>query len=452
MTRQLLVSLAACILLACDDPAPTSDPSPPSSAAFQLSSSAKVSATTNSKPVSLRKTSAQLFETETHAPGLLPRGDAFALGFDGKVLDELVAEADKTKSDALIIVRKGHVVVERYFGKRPQMIETMSVTKSLVALAIGLLWDEGKIESLDVPLSKWLPSWKAGDKAKVSLRHVLTQSSGLKHHQGARVLNTKRDRFSYATHLDLATQPGQKFSYNNEATQLLSGVIRKAAGERVDTYLRRKLFQPLGIKHYQWDRDGAGNVQTYYGLSLHARDLVRIGLLLLKQGRWKGKQLLSERFVSTCMSPSKTNPYYGLLWWLRFKQVVWAPKPEAWQLLSPELRSELAPLRKKSFASQAAFWLEAGAHLKAPWRQQLANLREFKLLSRPEGKLGFYGDGWLGQWLVVYPQQQLVAVRQHRSRGGGEEENRTQGFRNIFKLLEKSVPSEERNDTPGGAQ
>lgn len=211
---------------------------------------------------------------------------------DEGVLAALIEEAERTESDALIVIKDGRTVVERTFGREVGPIETMSVTKSVVSLAVGLLLDEGKTESLEAPLSTWFPDWAEGDKAAVTLRHVLTHTSGLEHRQGARVLNTQDDRLAFVRESPISEPPGTVFSYNNEATQLLSGVIEAAAGEPVDAYLDSRLFQPMGIADWSWERDPVGNAQTFYGLSLHPADLARIGLLMLDGGRWEGEVLV----------------------------------------------------------------------------------------------------------------------------------------------------------------
>jgi hypothetical protein len=100
----------------------------------------------------------------------------------------------------------------------------MSVTKGFVGLAIGWLLEEKKIASLDSPLATWFPEWKEGKKARVTLRHVVTHTSGLSHQQTNKLLAAQRDRLAYVRALPIETEPGEVFSYSNEATQLLSGI------------------------------------------------------------------------------------------------------------------------------------------------------------------------------------------------------------------------------------
>src|SRR5690606_21309845 len=119
-------------------------------------------------------------------------------GLDPEAIARILQRAEATESSSLLILQDGKVVVERYFGQTPRRIETMSMTKSLASIAVGLLIDDGKIPSVDTPLSRWYPEFAKGKKAKITLRHVLTHTTGLEHGQGAYKMNAEADRLKYA--------------------------------------------------------------------------------------------------------------------------------------------------------------------------------------------------------------------------------------------------------------
>jgi len=178
-------------------------------------------------------------------------------------IDRLIDAAEATHSDSLLVIKDKKVIVERYFGQKrepigdgePHRIETMSVTKSFASLAIGFLLADKKIPSLDAPLSRWFPDFaKDPKKAKITLRHVLTHTTGIDHKPTATVMNHAEDRLAYVRALPVVDEPGTRFSYNNEATQLLSEVIAKSAGKPIDVYLDEKLFKPLGIRDWSWEK------------------------------------------------------------------------------------------------------------------------------------------------------------------------------------------------------
>lgn len=371
-----------------------------------------------------------------------PKGDAAALGLDRDALDAVIREAVKTDSDALLVMKGGQTVVERYFGKPMGPIETMSMTKSIVSIVIGMLIAEGKIASLDAPLSTWFDDWQTGLKAKVTLRHVLTHTSGLEHRQGARVLNEQNDRLAFVRKSPIVEEPGSRFSYSNEAVQLLSGVVLAAAGRPLDEYAADALFAPLGITTFSWDKDEAGNVQAFYGLALSARDLARIARLMLKRGEWQGRQVVPAAWVDASTTGTKETPYHGLLWWIRNGRGHVSLAGEKLEGLGGPLRGVLG----RHFPTHAALWLEVGSHLDEAQREKLARLvdagRE-PFVEVPGPPIGFAADGWLGQQIIVLPKHEVIAIRQHRAPEDGSADdayNKQHGFFDLVRRLERALP------------
>jgi CubicO group peptidase (beta-lactamase class C family) len=301
---------------------------------------------------------------DPHAVLSWPRAEPEDVDFSRAALQDLIEEAQRTDSSALLIARNGKIVVERYFRDEAGPVPVRSVTKSVVGLAIGMLIDEGKIAGIDEPLSRWFPEWNKGARAKVTLEHVLRQRSGLKHEKYDGTLARQRDRTAYVRALPLVASPGQEFSYNNEASQLLAGVVLAASGEEVDDYLRPRLFEPLGIKNWSWQRDDAGHALGSDGLALTGADLLQLGQLLLDNGLAGDRRLLSESWIKKMRQPIDED-HYGLLWWV-------------------------------------------------------TKSRHGSIL---------HANGWLGQYLVIIPELNLVAVRLREGRTPLEEqENRMHGF------------------------
>jgi CubicO group peptidase (beta-lactamase class C family) len=364
---RVCILVAAALALAC------SPPQPPRAAAAGYAPVTREGAARAEAP----EKGSDRFDPDVPAAAFLPRALPEEVGLDAARVQALIDEAAKSGSSSLLLVKDGRVVVERYFGQPHGAIETMSVTKSIVSLAIGLLVADHRIDSVDQPLSTWLPEWAEGPKSRVTLRHVLTQTTGLDHQQAAGRLAREHDQVAYARALPLALEPGAKFSYNNEATELLSAVVAAAAGEPLDSFVRRRLLGPLGVTDAPWEKDDAGAPMAYTGLALGARDLANLGRMLANDGRWNDRAVVPAAWIREATTPSAANDAYGLLWWLR----------------------------------------------------------------RGEGDrpLGFYADGWLGQVLAVYPAWRLVAVRQHRAIEFTEEENEAYGFRRFLSLTEATV-------------
>ena len=155
------------------------------------------------------------------------------------------------------------------------------------------------------------------------------------------------------------SEPGEVFSYNNEATMLLSGVIGAAAGEPIDAYLGRRLFAPLGITDATWSRDGAGNVTTNGGgLLLGAVSFAKVGLAV-RDGR-----VVPAAWIAAMQEPSKIAPWVGLL--------TWTLPDGPWHVQDAHRRAllesngfaahkKLASLDGKRFPSSAAYWMVSAA-------------------------------------------------------------------------------------------
>jgi CubicO group peptidase (beta-lactamase class C family) len=363
----------------------------------------------------------------------LPRASAAEVGFDRAPLDHLLTRSEETATDALIVVADGRVVVEKRFGRPPKRIETRSVTKSVVALAIFALVADGRIRSLDVPLSTFFPEFAEGKKAAITLRHVLTHTTGLAHGKSdADALNAADDRLAFARALPVRRRAGIRFAYSNEATQLLAGVVETAAGQPLDVYADERVLERIGIHGAPWSRDHAGKVQSYYGLRLTARDLARIGLLLLGEGEWKGREVIPGTLIREATAPTKTSLSYGLLFWRRSDLVQRASVPHA---------DALAPFAERVFRTEGEYFSALSKRLAPHLYSTLVGVhRAGHHLLRETRPVGFYAVGGLGQRLAVYPRARIVAVRQHRRRPGDDRRANAVSWRAFFDDVEALAP------------
>ena len=239
-----------------------------------------------------------------------------AAGVNVKALERHGDLCTRTGSDACLVIYKGKVVQERYYRSYQAPMMAMSSTKSVTGILVGMLIDDGKIKSVDEPVCSYIKEWCAGQKGKVTLRHLLAMTSGLPRMYDEGV-GFVADKNPFVINLPLATEPGTKWDYSNEGVQLLSPILDKAAGEPIQDYARKRLFEPLGMKETRLHLDEKGHAWTYADMETTPRDLARIGLLMLNKGVWEGKRIVSESWVRQMTTPSQAlNPRYGLLWWL----------------------------------------------------------------------------------------------------------------------------------------
>lgn len=342
-----------------------------------------------------------------------------------EVLATIQRAGMESHSDALLVLRDGDVLLE--LGTQDRPIELMSATKSVVALGIGLLLADGHLDSLDAPVSTWYPEWRQGRKADITVRMLLDHTSGLQNNPNAGAeIYPAPDVVQLALAAELDSAPGEAFSYNNKATNLLAGVIQRASGQPMDSYLRERLLKPLGITPGDWYRDQAGNPHAMAGLQLAARDAARLGQLLLDGGRADdGTQLLPPGYVDVLFAPSARSPRAGLLWWRlpQWQHATLRPDAAARMAASgvdADLVTALASLSGRRFdgvpeALQAALGDDYGMR----YRQDITarGLKRTDLFDEAMGPVvAFEANGYLGQYIVVVPEQRVVAVRQIRSR------------------------------------
>jgi CubicO group peptidase (beta-lactamase class C family) len=375
--------------------------------------------------------------------------DPKAAGIDPAALERLVKRAEETHSDALVVLQDGKVVGDWRFGKPAGPIEAMSATKSVVGLAIGRLVTAGKLR-LDDPVATFYPEWKGTPKEKITIRHLLDHTSGLKSNPTTEEIYSSRDVVKVALDAPLASEPGATFFYNNKAVNLLAGIVEKAAGKKLDEYLRDELFASLGMTRFAWMRDPSGNPHGMAGLQIDPLDFARIGQLMLDEGKLQGRQILTPEWVRESVPKGGDGERRSsLLWWpiaAWTKLEVADETLEAWRKggADPVFVEKMATLRGKVVTDQTELlpFLEqlfgAGQGIQA----YLTNVRAKGLpgLKRTSGPVvGFSANGFLGQYVAILPASRLVVVRMIRQESFTSEDDNFGGFFDRVRELKRDT-------------
>lgn len=359
-------------------------------------------------------------------------------------LAKIGVRAIESESDAVLVIRNNEEIF-RYFplGEKPILIETMSMTKSFVSLAIGFLIDDKKISSIDDPLTKWFPEWKNTPKSKIVLRHILTHTSGLEANRSAGDIYQQKDVIRYALDSPLKDIPGTVHFYNNKAVNLIAGILKKSSGMAIDQYLKRKLFGSLKIQIFDWEKDSVGNPLCMAGLRLSAADLAKVGQFLLDEGLWKGRRLLSKSWIRESIAPSPLNESYGFLWWLNYNSWITKVRDEELKAyreagLPKTFIDELAESQSKSDFKFYQF-RSSRKELASAFTQfdQLYSERKIPYPHQvPTGPpIGFSAEGAVGQYLIIIPEKRIVGIRQRIKKDMGDEGNGKVQFEDFPKLL-----------------
>jgi CubicO group peptidase (beta-lactamase class C family) len=206
-----------------------------------------------------------------------------------------------------------------------------SVTKSVISLLFGIVLDRKLIRDIDEAIIDLFPQYsdlRTPEKQRISLRHLLTMSAGLKWNENVPFTDPKNsamgmlgaaDRCRYALEQPVVAPGGQVWNYNSGCSLLLEAALARAADGALDDVAREFRLEPLGISDFAWTKNFKSGILEWGGLRLCSRDLAKIGQLVLNGGNWNGQQIVSQKWVkeSTAahIGPAHLTYFYGYQWW-----------------------------------------------------------------------------------------------------------------------------------------
>jgi CubicO group peptidase (beta-lactamase class C family) len=229
----------------------------------------------------------------------------------------------------LLVIQDGEIVFEEYDqGNTPETRwMSFSVAKSVVSLLMGAAIRDGLIESLDDPVTAYLPDLEGTSYENVTIRNALQMASGVEWNEDytdprsdvSTSRGTAAERIRFLGAQPRVAPPGARFNYNTGETHLVGGVLRAAVGSDLSSYVSQKIWKPFGMEaDAYWQLVEPGGAE-HGGCCISAtlRDYGRIGLFALREGVLPdGTAVLPEGWMAESTTPSKANEGYGYLWWL----------------------------------------------------------------------------------------------------------------------------------------
>ncbi len=198
----------------------------------------------------------------------------------------------------------------------------------------GIALGESAIGSLDDPVCRYLPEFTGEGRERVTVRNLLTMSSGLNWKESYSSLFSTTTQAYYGDNirslmmrLKPEEEPGKRYSYKSGDSQLLAFVVEAATGRTISDYAREKLWQPMqACTDALWNLDKKeGDEKSYCCFNTTAREFARFGRLLLNKGKWNDRQLVPETYMEEALSPASylenefgDGPldYYGFQIWI----------------------------------------------------------------------------------------------------------------------------------------
>lgn len=235
---------------------------------------------------------------------------------------------DATNTTGLLVIKDGRIVLEKYFlgADENSRFTSMSVAKSFTSTLVGLAVADGKISSVDRPVTEYVPELAGSGYDGVPIRDVLQMSSGVKFTEAYTgkddiaylwqhcVEDNQQSVDDFARSLGRGEPSGKHFYYRSIDSQVLGWVVRRATGERLADYLSRKVWQPMGAESdASWIVDGSGAEVSFCCIQATLRDYGRFGLLFLNRGKANGNQIVSESWVKQATTPDAVQVQPGRL-------------------------------------------------------------------------------------------------------------------------------------------
>jgi CubicO group peptidase (beta-lactamase class C family) len=240
----------------------------------------------------------------------------------------------------LLVLKDGRIVLEKYaLGRKPtDRWTSFSVAKSVTSTLVGAAIQDGKIKSIDDPITRYVPELKGSAYEGVSVRQMLMMSSGVKWNEdytdpksdvavaGQKVTEPGVDPMvSYLRKLPRAHPPGSTFHYNTGETDLVGVLVAKASGMSLARYASEKIWKPYGMEQDGvWVTDPGGMNRGGCCISMTLRDYGRVGQFVLDGGVANGKAIVPPDWTRQATSKQIANPDdknpgggYGWFWWIR---------------------------------------------------------------------------------------------------------------------------------------
>ncbi|MCZ9635272.1 serine hydrolase domain-containing protein [Rhodococcus sp. BH5] len=239
------------------------------------------------------------------------------LGIDGASLDDAIRSGVAKGATSLHVYRNGCLAGStdnQILNETP--FPLASGTKSVVALAVGRAMGLGFL-TINDPLSRYFNDLDE-DRRQITIRQLLTQSSGLEFSWGADLFGYLVEPARQALNLPLVEKPGATFAYGQSTIEILIRIMEISTGQDFLTFVQNELFEPLGIPrdHWVWVKNRMHSPIGAFGLAMRPSDLGRLGQMMLQMGHFSGKEILSETYIEELSSSSKSNPGYGFLTWV----------------------------------------------------------------------------------------------------------------------------------------
>jgi CubicO group peptidase (beta-lactamase class C family) len=251
-----------------------------------------------------------------------------------KLSDSVLQLMESYETVSFVVIKNDTVQYEKHWESQSDssLINSFSMAKSITAMLVGCALKDGLIKSVDEPVANYLDEFKVGDLQKITIKHLLTMSSGLGFKEDYSSMFSWPAEAYYGPDVNgltikqskPETEPGKTWFYKGGDTQLLGIILKKVTGKTVAQYASEKLWKPMGAEQPAfWSLDEHGMEKVSCCWYSNAKDFARIAKLMMNQGNWNGQQIIDSAYVIEALRPAvlldrkgNKSQQYGYQWWL----------------------------------------------------------------------------------------------------------------------------------------
>ncbi len=249
-----------------------------------------------------------------------------------KALEDFMMEQ---KVAGFLILQDGKIRLERYAlgDSESNLWSSLSVAKSVTSTLVGVAINDGFIKSVNDNVTDYIPDLKGSAYEKVTIRHLLTMTAGVRWNENYTDPNADIARFntdsvepgmnatvSYMRRLPAEAEPGKKWVYSTGETHLLGVLVSSATHQTLSHYLSSKIWIPYGMEQKAtWTLDRTGQELAGCCLQMTLRDFARFGQFVLEDGRINGESIVPNDWFKTATHiqvPLWPGGGYGYGWWI----------------------------------------------------------------------------------------------------------------------------------------
>ncbi|MGR5063518.1 serine hydrolase domain-containing protein [Photobacterium sp. DNB22_13_2] len=247
-------------------------------------------------------------------------------GIDTQRINQLrqdIAAGNYGQINSLLIHHQGKLIAEDYWhdGAIDKPHFMFSITKNMLSNAIGKAIELGDIDSVNDPAIKYLPNidkekLATGSKS-ITLHDLLSMQSGISipnHISDHSPITVDNHAALYLTLTD-NVEPGKRFKYQGADADILNHILYSTTGKDLAAYTDEYFFKPMGINNAYWEESACGLTKASSGLHMTSRDMIKFGMLVLDEGKFNGKRLLTQEWLHSATTPKTRNGNYGYFWW-----------------------------------------------------------------------------------------------------------------------------------------